>query len=117
MLIKRKKCYTLEPLNYTIDLTSKGDNYVVTDRYVFFGENCDTSGNGIIKINDGLFEFRLQNNVVTIGDEVSDYTSVEESEYNLLNYDALEESNLSKFYEEQKIFKKLLALVSRYDKI
>lgn len=28
----------LEPLNYTIDLTSKGDNYVVTDRYVFFGK-------------------------------------------------------------------------------
>ncbi len=53
MLIKRKKCYTLEPLNYTIDLTSKGDNYVVTDRYVFFGESGDTSGNGIIETNDG----------------------------------------------------------------
>ena len=88
----------LKPLNYTIDLTSKGDNYVVTDRYVFFGESGDTSGNGIIETNDGLFEFRLQNNVVTLGDEVSDYTSIEESEYNLLNYDAIEESNLSKFY-------------------
>lgn len=53
MLIKRKKCYTLEPLNYTIDLISKGDNYVVTDRYVFFGESGDTSGNGIIETNDG----------------------------------------------------------------
>ena len=88
----------LKPLNYTIDLTSKGDNYVVTDRYVFFGESGDISGNGIIETNDGLFEFRLLNNVVTLGDKVSDYISIEESEYNLLNYDAIEESNLSKFY-------------------
>lgn len=80
--------------NYKLNINDK--TYVVTPNYVFNGDENGV-GSGIIKLEDGIYSYSYNDSEVTIGSK-SEISSIEESEYSLLNYGPFKEENYSSYY-------------------
>ena len=84
----------LKPLNYTLLIGN--EKYIVNPSYIFQGS--ETSGEGLLEQDNKVYEFTLKNGEVTIGKESDEYKSIEDTPYNLNNYEPFKDENLSNYY-------------------
>lgn len=86
----------------TCNYTYAEDNFTiyVNPNYVYIEDSANEgNGEGFIEEDDGVYNFVVENEVLTLEDKVSDFDSIEETIYDFNNYSLFNDEEISSYYD------------------
>ena len=85
---------------YTIILKIVNISFYVNPNYVYIEDSAsEGNGEGFIEQDDGVYNFIVEDKVLTLEDKVSDFDSIEETIYDFNNYSIFKDEEISSYYD------------------